>query len=417
MAERNCSSCTLFNSPNRGKCKACDSQLEEAGWNCDQCTLINSENISACQACGKSRIKKPKISHEIIDEKEKFVCPSCGSSFSSLHIFSEHLELHDQMHQNKSEGYLAQYKRRVESAVKRNVISTTFGKRKIAELDDHIRGADSETVTKGLIPLLTKALKAQSKWKDVIMCSDMDYFSSGFGDMGWGCGYRNTQMICSALMNNVPAFNSCLFGGCGFIPSILGLQEWLEKAWKIGIDADGANQLGHEVYDTKKWIGTSEMYALMTSFRVKVEVIDFYSKKLPEDVIEQARLKTPSKEPKKYRPNKAMMEWIWSYFNDRKDRDFIAPLYFQYDGHSLTIVGCVRDFKNNVDIVLFDPSVWSKKQKPKIEAGAVPSKLKRTIRGICRDKYQIAFVASDKPEAEDYPNGNRSFKTKAVYSD
>lgn len=45
--------------------------------------------------------------------------------------------------------------------------------------------------------------------------------------------------------------------------------EWLEKAWKRGIDSEGASQLGHEVYDTKKWIGTSEMYALLTSFRVK----------------------------------------------------------------------------------------------------------------------------------------------------
>lgn len=90
---------------------------------------------------------------------------------------------------------------------------------------------------------------------------------------------------------------------------------------------------------------------------------------------------------------------------------------YAFIGHSLTIVGCVRDFKNNIDIVLFDPSVWSKKQKPKIEAGAVPAKFKRTIRGICRDKYQIAFIASDKPEAEDYPASNKVFKAKPIHSD
>ncbi len=44
---------------------------------------------------------------------------------------------------------MAQYKRRVESAMQRNVISASFGKRKIAELDQHIHGADLETVTKG----------------------------------------------------------------------------------------------------------------------------------------------------------------------------------------------------------------------------------------------------------------------------
>jgi len=63
------------------------------------------------------------------------------------------LELHEQSQPNKTEGYLAQYKRRVESAIQRNVISTTYGKRKIAELDEHIRGADSETVTKGTLPI------------------------------------------------------------------------------------------------------------------------------------------------------------------------------------------------------------------------------------------------------------------------
>jgi hypothetical protein len=80
-------------------------------------------------------------------------------------------------------------------------------------------------------------------------------------------------------------------------------------------------------------------------------------------------------------------------------------------------VGCVRDFKNNIDIVLFDPSVWSKKQKPKIEAGTVPPKLKRTIRGICRDKYQIGYFASTKPEDEDYPASHKTFKTKTIHSD
>jgi len=77
----------------------------------------------------------------------------------------------------------------------------------------------------------------------------------------------------------------------------------------------------------------------------------------------------------------------------------------------------VRDFKNNVDIVIFDPSVWSKKQKPKIEAGMVSAKLKRTIRGICRDKYQIAFIASTSSEDENYPTNNKLFKTTSIYSD
>jgi hypothetical protein len=164
-----------------------------------------------------------------------------------------------------------------------------------------------------------------------------------------------------------------------------------------------------------------------------VEVIDFNSKKLPDEDIERQLLKAPTKKPKMFYPNKALMQWIWAYFNDRKDLPFIPPLYLQYDGialtpstgfsnchvlgHSLTVVGCVRDAKNNIDIILFDPSVWSRKLKLKLEAGEVPAKLKRTIRGISRDKYQIGFISSTKLQPADYTTAHRTFKTTTVNSE
>ncbi len=89
----------------------------------------------------------------------------------------------------------------------------------------------------------------------------------------------------------------------------------------------------YAVFFLRIWHGE---FAVLTQY-CRVEVIDFYSKRLPDDVIEQARMKAPDKEPKKYRPNKAMMQWIWTYFNDRKDQEFIPPLYFQYDGKFITI--------------------------------------------------------------------------------
>ena len=36
----------------------------------------------------------------------------------------------------------------------------------------------------------------------VYLCHETDHFASGVGDAGWGCGYRNTQMIISALLRS-----------------------------------------------------------------------------------------------------------------------------------------------------------------------------------------------------------------------
>jgi hypothetical protein len=44
------------------------------------------------------------------------------------------------------------------------------------------------------------------------------------GDAGWGCGYRNLQMISSYLFQN-NYFTKQLFGGIGFIPSVPEIQR------------------------------------------------------------------------------------------------------------------------------------------------------------------------------------------------
>ena len=38
--------------------------------------------------------------------------------------------------------------------------------------------------------------------RTVQLCLETDHFASGVGDAGWGCGYRNTQMILSSLLQS-----------------------------------------------------------------------------------------------------------------------------------------------------------------------------------------------------------------------
>lgn len=36
--------------------------------------------------------------------------------------------------------------------------------------------------------------------KHVYLCAETDHYHASVGDNGWGCGYRNFQMLLSSLM-------------------------------------------------------------------------------------------------------------------------------------------------------------------------------------------------------------------------
>lgn len=51
------------------------------------------------------------------------------------------------------------------------------------------------------------------------------------------------------------------------MPSISKLQETIEKAWSLGFDVKGREQLGGRVYNTRKWIGATEIATFLSSLR------------------------------------------------------------------------------------------------------------------------------------------------------
>lgn len=46
----------------------------------------------------------------------------------------------------------------------------------------------------------------------VYLASHVDHYSASYGDRGWGCGYRNFQMLLSSLAAN-PTYSKVLFNG------------------------------------------------------------------------------------------------------------------------------------------------------------------------------------------------------------
>ena len=53
------------------------------------------------------------------------------------------------------------------------------------------------------------------------LCSPVDHFSSTFSDKGWGCGYRNLQMVLSSLAQK-DIFKEPLFNGKNYFCNCMG---------------------------------------------------------------------------------------------------------------------------------------------------------------------------------------------------
>lgn len=200
--------------------------------------------------------------------------------------------------------------------------------------------ADAHPVD-GLVELLEAAYgnlsdALQKRRPRHVLCGPTTFFSQRDAEgAAFSCGYRNIQMLCSALMR-VPVFRGVLFNGVGYVPDVPSLQGWIERAWALGFDVAGAEQLGGSLVGSTKWIGTTECAALLRSFRIPAEIVQFE----PGPGVPQGP-----------RFHEAMMKWAWEYFatpggwlkgREPVDGETAFPLYMQYDGHSVLAIGVER---------------------------------------------------------------------------
>lgn len=221
-------------------------------------------------------------------------------------------------------------------------------------------------------------------------------------DLGWGCGYRNCQMLMTFLQRQREAGDYLLRQ----VADISGLQMLLERAWQEGkldeirslyictriavsqvpnfglsnekgFDPQGAAQLNHRVYKTRKWIGTTEVYCMLVYLGIRCTILDFHRPSGPKN------------------SHDSLFNWIQSYFEDalppsataataaaatsasssssstkatpldapssKKDKKKVVyitnrpPLYLQHSGHSRTVIGIelLKDGRRN--LIMFDP--------------------------------------------------------------
>ncbi|KAK7107377.1 zinc finger-containing ubiquitin peptidase 1-like [Littorina saxatilis] len=235
---------------------------------------------------------------------------------------------------------------------------------------------DGSTQVAGILEKLRRFYDSKSCPRTVAkvyLSNSMSHYSGSYGDKGWGCGYRNFQMMMSCLMND-STYLRVLFNGQARMPSIEKLQQLIEAAWQKGFDPQGCEQLGGQLVNTRKWIGATEIVATLSSLRVKYQLLDFALPSGPNNT------------------HPAMMEWVRDYY--RSPKPFKPPLYLQHQGHSRTIVG-VEELRNgNINLLLFDPGV-AKSRMQQFHGNINYNLLqttRKTLNAFRAKQYQIVAV-------------------------
>ncbi|KAK1273759.1 hypothetical protein QJS04_geneDACA013199 [Acorus gramineus] len=130
----------------------------------------------------------------------------------------------------------------------------------------------------GLMDLLKRCLDLESGSGQSIISGHVDHFQSiESEDSGWGCGWRNIQMLSSHLLAQRQEARQVMFGGSGFVPDIPSLQRWLEIAWEMGFDIFGSDTFNRKICGSTEWIGTTECATLFRSFGLRARIVDFGS--------------------------------------------------------------------------------------------------------------------------------------------
>lgn len=328
----------------------------------------------------------------------------------------------------------------------------------------------------GLMVLLRKCLESEAQNSTTLLSGYLDHFQSlEFEDVGWGCGWRNIQMLTSHLLVQRPEVKDVLFGGSGFVPDISSLQRWLEVAWERDFDPVGADHFNHKIYGSAKWIGTTECATIFRSFGLAARIVDFghnsiklqslsgpclSHRALNKKVFDESKNKsaqvygpmdrylikknndTPqegrtsceecsstqigkesgtaifhsrnakdasacSKSPlRKNKGHQVLIDWVWNYFSDNKFSKSgnhsvfatgKAPLYFQHDGHSRTIVGIqVTPQRNGMhlhSLLILDPAHRTETLERALQKKFGWQKLiKRGIHTLKKQQYQLCFI-------------------------
>ncbi|CAD5121215.1 unnamed protein product [Dimorphilus gyrociliatus] len=384
-------------------CPMCDFRANSAFELDEHFSKVHDENAArVCIVCGLSFMNKKDLEFHTNAHFENDqagagkYCPICNKNLRNHEDLDSHVNNH--FDETESESSIEIYKepddrdrgvgvahvefkknsKQPSTSHSQEVASTSSGQSQSTLFDK-----ESGKIYSNILNILREYLTAIKS--DFKLCSSCYLFTNGPFDRGWSCGYRNLQMLLSSMMNS-REFSNCEIFSNQFLQEltpIRKIQTLIERAWSLGFDTRGAQQLSHKLVNTKKWIGATEVVALLSSFRIQCTLIDVHCKS-----------KTTG-------THSHIFDWVQNYFNS-PDAKF--PLYLQHQGHSRTIVG-IEHGQNGLNLLIFDPSC-SKELCGRYCRGecneSITWKLfRRSLKTFFKEQYQIVAVKGIiKTEAE-----------------
>ncbi|KAF1387517.1 hypothetical protein PFLUV_G00079780 [Perca fluviatilis] len=283
-------------------------------------------------------------------------------------------------------GYSRQMERTMERAVARGLMAPAEFHCQRAEMMESLASGvdDGRTRTRGVLRALYEYYQTEcGDSVHVWLSADTDHYCSSAGDKGWGCGYRNLQMLLSSL-HTIDAFAALLQEKA--VPSIPRLQRMIEDAWKEGLDPNGASHFNQRLQGTRAWIGATEIYALLTSLGISARIMDFHQPSGPGGT------------------HPRLFDWVKQYFqqSSRSSRlpprlvhTSMPPLYLQHQGHSRSIVGLEQKKNGSLCLLLLDPGTSASDTRKLLSRDSVSHAVRhvRKFPGSLKHKqYQVVAV-------------------------
>lgn len=227
------------------------------------------------------------------------------------------------------------------------------------------------------------------------LCSYMDLFCSNLAGVGWDCGYRNIQMMLSSLLFNEQYATLLSLNGVKEVPSLPEIAGRLEELLKKGNEQSTDADVDGVLTDSKVWIGASEALDLLNALQVNAHVKDF---------------ETPTDNERS-----DMFEWIYRHFEAScGDRNcglhnsqrrghgegteileaLVAPMYCQWQGHSVTIIGAEKSWAGEVSLIIVDPSRGFYESVTDRRRMLSPQLFRRSVRHaqMQHPRFQIVYV-------------------------
>ena len=252
---------------------------------------------------------------------------------------------------------------------------------------------DSAIATNGIIPLLCVKYVPNETTGVVLSCtSTMSGMLHIQQKDKWSCGYRNLQMILSAVLPDLSLQQQKQPQHQQYcVPSLKDIQETLEELWSKGYDRMGAEHYQYRIQNQCQWIGAVEVANYLSyQYRIDTTVIEFilchesrsllssfcrcyFAKQSPTQhgstcpYCNQFDDRIDASSSSSYAANTVTMARDILQSIENSNNMTIPtctcptqPLYLQWNGHSVTIIG-IEQHTNH--LLIMDPKCNGSKIK------------------------------------------------------